>query len=161
MADSRNPKLGDLLDERLIAVPFEAADKWTAITALVDLIAQAGEVLDADQARERVLERESVMTTGVGQGIALPHATLPGLDGLRAALGIAPGGVEFEASDGHPARILVLLLASQAGRGLHVRLLSRVSRLLASEDVRRALISARDAAEALEIVRVAESAFES
>ena len=102
--------------------------------------------------------RERVMSTGVGQGLGLPHARSSAVTGTVAALVIPAAGVDFDAIDGKPVRLVFLLVGPEGERGRHVKLLSRISRLMNREAFRQQLVAAPNADAALRLFREAEDA---
>ena len=151
-------KLGDLLKEGQIASGFQARDKWEAITLLVDLLVAQGR-LKADL-RESVYgalaAREKVASTGMEHGVAIPHASVDGIEDALAALAIAPQGVPFQSADGQPARLIVLLVIPRKAVQKHIRTLAGIARLLQYEETRDALSGARSPREALQLIREEE-----
>lgn len=151
-------KLGDLLKEGHIATGFQARDKWEAIDRMVDLLV-AQNALKADQ-REAVVAalvaREKVASTGMEHGVAIPHASLDGVDNAVASLAIAPEGIPFQSADGRPARLVILLVIPRKAVQKHIRTLAGVARLLQYEEMRDALTGARSAREALQVIREEE-----
>ena len=152
-------KLGDLLKEGQIATGFQARDKWEAITKMVDLLISQGR-LKAEQ-RDAVYgalaARERVASTGMEHGVAIPHASVDGVDDALAALAIAPDGISFQSADGRPARLVILLVIPRNAVQKHIRTLAGIARLLQYEEMRDALTRARSAREALQIIREEES----
>ena len=148
-------KLGELLKEGLILVGFQARDKWEAITRLVDLLIAQGRLREDQRtgAFAALAAREKVASTGMEFGVALPHASVEGLEGALAAVGLSPAGVPFQAPDGQPARIVVLLLIPHRERLRHTSTLANIARLLNYEETREALTRARNAREAFQIIR--------
>ena len=151
-------KLGDLLKEGLIATAFESKDKWDAITKLVDLLV-AQSRLKAEH-REAVYDalaaREKVASTGMEHGVAIPHASVDGIEDALAALAISPGGIPFQSADGQPARLIILLVIPRKAVQKHIRTLAGVAKLLQYEEMRDALANARSPREALQIIREEE-----
>ena len=137
--------LTDLLSPDRIQVPLAAADKAGILRELTQLLAARGAV-DPAPILAAVLEREQVLSTGIGHGIAIPHAKVPGMEGLSLVAGSQPAGVPFEALDGEPVRLLFLLIGPESAAGLHVKALSQIARLVRREAVREALIVAPTAA---------------
>lgn len=148
--------LTDLLPVERIAFGFDALDKDAVLEALVGLVAPA--VRDPAALLEAVRAREASLSTGVGDGLALPHAYSDATTEAVAALAVIPEGVDFEALDGAPVRIAVLLAGPPDGRAAHVRLLSRVSRVLGQPEVRRRILAAPNAVAARAVLVDAESA---
>lgn len=152
-------RVGDLLAPERVRVPLEGLDKESILAELVDLVARStGLAVQRDEIQRAVWEREEVLSTGIGEGIALPHAKIDGLDRIVMAAGVPREPVEFGALDGKPVQLAFLILGPETAAGSQVRLLSRISRLLREESVRRRLASAEDANRFLQILREAESA---
>ena len=151
-------KLGDLLGEDRIFTDLQAKDKWDALAQLVDLLIAAGHL--RPELRKPVLgalvARERVSSTGLGEGVALPHATIDGSDEVIAAIGVAPEGIPFESSDALPARLLVLLLVPRKSIQLHIKTLAGVAKLLQSREMREAVRHSRTPREILDILREEE-----
>ena len=134
--------LTELLTPDRVVLPLAATDKPGIIEELTRrIVADAGgtfeEVLGA------VLEREAVLSTGIGFGVAIPHARSAGVSQLTMVGGVSRAPVPFDAIDGEPVRLFYLIVGPEASAGLHVRLLSRIARLVRREEVRRHLIEAR------------------
>lgn len=148
-------KLGELLKEGQIATGFQARDKWEAITRIVDLLVSQGR-LKAEQ-RETVYAalaaRENVASTGMEHGVAIPHASVDGVEDALAALAISPAGVPFQSADGQPARLIILLVIPRKAVQKHIRTLAGIAKLLQYEEMRDALTNARSAREALGVIR--------
>jgi mannitol/fructose-specific phosphotransferase system IIA component (Ntr-type) len=152
-------RVGDLLAPERVRVPLEGLDKESILAELVDLVARsAGLAAQRDEIQRAVWEREEVLSTGIGEGIALPHAKIDGLGVIVMAAGVCREPVEFGALDGGPVWLIFLILGPETAAGSQVRLLSRISRLLREESTRRRLMSAEDAERFYQILREAESA---
>jgi mannitol/fructose-specific phosphotransferase system IIA component (Ntr-type) len=150
-------RLSELLNPASITTRLRAQTKREALAELVALLETAhgfdsrGEVLD------RVLRREAMMTTGIGNGVAIPHGKARAVDRMAAACGVSVAGIDFEAEDGQPAHLFVLFVSPENAASLHVRVLSNISRLLKEESVRRHLIEAPSPEAFLDAVRAAEA----
>jgi PTS system nitrogen regulatory IIA component len=136
--------IADLLDRGAISPRVSAASKRQALTVIAEIAARSfglktGEVLDA------LLEREAAGSTGVGHGVAVPHARLPGLTRLRGVFVRLDQPVEFQSVDDRPVDLLFALFAPPEAHGEHLRALARVSRLLRQADIREQLRQARGA----------------
>jgi mannitol/fructose-specific phosphotransferase system IIA component (Ntr-type) len=152
-------RVGDLLAPERVKVPLEGLDKESILAELVDLVARsAGLAAQPDEIYRAVWEREEVLSTGIGEGLALPHAKIAGLGAIAMAGGVCREPVEFGALDGGPVRLLFLILGPETEAASQVRLLSRISRLLSEEPLRQQLVSAEDAERFCRILREAESA---
>ncbi len=152
-------KLSNLLSPELIKIPLESKDKEGVIREMVTVLAQNGKVTDPEAVLEAVLEREKVMSTGVGQGIAIPHGKTESVTGVVAALGISQADIDFQAIDEQPVHIVFLLLAPPYETGLHLKALSRVSRLLSKEEFREKLLRASNAQEAMQYIQDEEKKY--
>ncbi len=111
------------------------------------LLASAADAVDRVQDIHRVvMEREAVLSTGVGSGIALPHGKCPGLDRLEIVAGTTREPVDFDSVDGAPVRLVVMMVGPPSAAGYHVKTLGHISRALRDEDLRIRLTEAEDAA---------------
>ena len=152
-------KLSELLNVDAIRLRLQAKTKREAIAELVGLLEAAhgcnsqGEILD------RVLRREAMMTTGIGNGVAIPHGKARAVDRMMAACAVAPEGLEFESEDGQPALLFVLFVSPENAATLHVRVLANISRLFKEESVRKTLREARSPQDFLAALKAAEAAY--
>jgi len=126
------------------AVGVRAASKREAIAALVDLLATAGKAPDRDALLAAVLEREALAPTGLGDDCAIPHAQTDAVAETSVAVVRLAEPVDFGAPDGSPARLLFLLAGPRDSAAVHLRLLSKLARLLSDPEFRRALLEAPD-----------------
>jgi nitrogen PTS system EIIA component len=136
--------LTELLSPDRVVVPFEAADRQSAIATLTRMLAGlagAGhdEVLDA------VMERESVQSTGIGFGVAIPHGRCGAVRELTMVAGVSAEPVPFDSIDGEPVRLFFLIVGPESSAGLHVKILSRIARLVRRDTVRQQLLEADSA----------------
>jgi len=152
-------RLSELLTSARVRVPLESVDKDGILAELVEL-AVSSQRLEAERAEiyRAVCERESVLSTGIGEGVAIPHAKCDGLEGLVMAAGVSRVPVEFGALDGRPVQLFFLILGPEAAAGAQVRLLSRVGRLMRDPSLRERLIAAADVERFLQILEGAECA---
>ena len=150
--------LSRLLAPDRVRIPLESRDKPGLIAELAGLLATASGVPgEADTIRQAVDEREAVLSTGIGGGVAIPHGKTGVVGSLVMVAGVTAEPVDFESLDGLPVRILLMLVGPESAAGLHVKALSRVSRLLRHDAVKEALIQAGTADEFLAVVRAAET----
>lgn len=138
-------RLTDILKPQNIKVPLQAKVKADAIKELVDLLAANGEVHDPKKVLDSVLERESTRTTGIGNGLAIPHGKCTGTDHLVMAIGRPATPIDFQAIDGRPVNLLWLLTSPPDKTGPHIHALARISRLMTIERFRQALATAESA----------------
>lgn len=138
-------KISELLDIRSINPNLTGRGKVEILQALVSQLSQVCPRLDPDDAMRVLLDREELGSTGIGDGVAIPHGKVPGLDSLRIAFGRHAEGVDFDSMDGRPAHLFFLLLAPEHEVNQHLKALARISKLLRRDEIRRALLAATDA----------------
>ncbi len=154
-------KLVDILSEETIKIPLESEEKRAIIEELVDVLKKANKIEDRDEVLKAVLDREAIMSTGVGDGVAIPHGKSDGAGDIVAALGIARKPVDFEAIDNKPVRLIWLLVGPHGKTGPHLKALSRISRLMHKKEFRERLLRAETAEQVLgEIAKEEEKYFE-
>jgi PTS system nitrogen regulatory IIA component len=145
-------KIMDFLSKDAITVALKATDKKAAIIELAEMLAKAKKLKKAPEIIETVLEREKLGSTGIGQGVAIPHGKTDILTEQIGALGISQKGVEFNSLDGEPVHLLFLLVGPADTAGQHLKALSRISRLLKDRFFRQALREAKTVDEAVSII---------
>lgn len=150
--------LSELLSSLRVKVPLEATTKDEVLTELVDVLAADGAVIDRDEALRVVRERERVLSTGIGNGVALPHGKSDTCEALAMAAGVTREPLEFDALDEEPVRLVFLLVGPETAAGLHIKALSRISRLVRQPELRERLLSAPDRQAFLDVLREAEGA---
>lgn len=150
--------LSDLLSAARVKVPLAAATKDALLDELVDLLVQDDCVDDPEEVLRVVREREAILSTGIGSGIAIPHGKTPVCGGLSIAAGVTTEPVEYDALDGEPVQLLFLLVGPETEAGAHIKALSRISRLVRQPELRDRLIAASDGEEFLRALREAEQA---
>ena len=149
--------LTDLLTPERIKIPLVSNTKDALLRELVDLVGQQAKVRDRDEVLRAVIDREQVLSTGIGNGVAIPHGKSAAVDDLVLAAGVARDGVDFEALDGQPVQLFFLLVGPDSAAGQHVKALSRISRLLRRDSFRTRLASAGSPEEFYAILAEAES----
>jgi len=138
--------LSSHLTEDRIKVPLDALDKPGILREMCFLLATAAGSLDhLDEIHRVVLEREALLSTGVGSGIALPHGKCAGLERLEIVAGTTREPVDFESVDGEPVRLVVMMVGPPSAAGYHVKTLGHISRALRDEQLRANLTGADDA----------------
>ena len=148
-------KIMDFLCEKAISASIQATHKKGVIEELVDLLIEAKKIESKDRGRliKSLMDRESLGSTGIGQGIGIPHGKLEGVRELVAAFGLAQKGVDFESLDGDPVYLFFLLVAPEDSTGPHLKALARISRLLKDKFFRNTLRKAKSVEEILTIIR--------
>ena len=137
----------------LIAIGLEAADKEHLLQQMVDRLVQAGRVVESQVIMRELLKREHVMSTGIGGGIALPHALSNDIQELALVFARTRSPVEFQALDGHPVDLVFMAVGPKSASNVYVKLLARVSRLLQSEDFKDGLRAAERPDDVLAVFR--------
>jgi fructose-specific phosphotransferase system IIA component len=151
-------RLLEILKPENVKVPLEATTKNDAIAELVNLLAKNGSVTDARKVLEAVLEGESTRTTGIGNGLAIPHGKCAGTKELVMAIGKAATPIDFQAIDGRPVTLIWLLTSPPDKTGPHIHALARISRLMTLDKFRQSLMAAKTAQEVFDaIVKQEES----
>jgi PTS system nitrogen regulatory IIA component len=115
--------------------------------------------MDLSKLMEVLVEREKLGSTGIGDGIAIPHGKMVGLGELMLSFGRSRAGVDFDSLDGKPAHLFFLVVAPDNSAGTHLKALARISRLLKSNAVRQELMEASDAREIYEIIESQDEEF--
>ncbi|MBI3322484.1 MAG: PTS sugar transporter subunit IIA [Candidatus Omnitrophica bacterium] len=148
-------KIMDFLRDRAISVNLEAKDKEGVIRELVRLLVKAGEIKPADEEKivPILLARESLGSTGIGQGVGIPHGKSNVVRQLVGAFGISRRGVNFESLDGESAHIFFLLVAPEDSAGPHLKALARISRLLKDRYFREGLKEAKEEKQVVKIIQ--------
>lgn len=151
--------LSELLTSAAITTRLKARTKREALGELVELLEKAHGIDSQGEILDRVLRREAMMSTGIGNGVAIPHGKARAVDRMLGACGLSPEGIEFDAVDGEPARLFILLVSPENVGAPHVRVLANISRLLKEESVRQRLREAGNASEFLAALESAEAKF--
>lgn len=151
--------LSELLVPAAVTPRLKATSKRDAVAELVQLMEEAYGISSQGEILDRVLRREAIMSTGIGNGVAIPHGKARAVDRMMAACAVSPQGVEFEAVDGEPARLFFLLVSPENSSTSHVKVLANISRLLKEESVRKSLREAESANGFLGIIRAAETKY--
>lgn len=150
--------LRDIVAEQSIQVGVAVSDKAELIDRLLELASKSGRINDISEAKAEVLEREKIMSTGVGGGIALPHAKTNAVKEPTGSLIVLSEGIDFDAIDNEDVHIAFLLLGRENNVGLHLRLLSKISRLISGTDFQTRLKDAQNSNDVVELFSEYDSA---
>jgi fructose-specific phosphotransferase system IIA component len=145
-------RLSEILKPENIQVSLQATTKSEAITELVDLLGANSELQDKGRVLDAVLEREATRTTGIGNGLAIPHGKCNGVDHLVMAIGRAATPIDFQAIDGRPVTLIWLLASPPDKTGPHITALARISKLMTIDKFRRAINDAPTAQDVYNII---------
>jgi len=150
--------LGDILTSEQIVTDLKAANRWEAIDELINRLVATGKIKPEHQEAIAavVKKRESSMSTGIGFGIGIPHASTDLIGEVVGGLGRSKGGVNFDALDNQPVRLVVLFLVPQGQFQKHLHTLANIAKKLHRSDLRQALENATSAEAMLEIIREPE-----
>ena len=152
-------KLVEILSEETIKVPLQTVDKKEIIEELVASLSESGRINDKGNVLEAILDREAVMSTGVGDGVAIPHGKSDSAPSIVAALGVTREPVDFDSIDNKPVRLVWLLVGPPGNTGPHLKALSRISRLMHKSEFREKLLHVESAGAVLNELREQENAY--
>ena len=138
-------RIAEFLREDLVFPDLAASDKPGVLAELSGGLARAYPALSAGSLTDTLLEREKLGSTGIGEGVAIPHGKLSGVPGLLATFGRKRAGVDFAAIDGKPTQLFFVLFAPDNSAGLHLKALARISRLFKQPQFRQAILAAEGA----------------
>ncbi|NLC72049.1 MAG: PTS sugar transporter subunit IIA [Desulfuromonadaceae bacterium] len=145
-------KISELLRTEAINSELKAKGKNEALAEMVDAMMKIQNGLDREEVIRVLLEREKLGSTGIGDGVAIPHGKLRGLKDLFISFGRSRGGVEFDSMDGKPVNLVFLLVAPEESVGVHLKTLARISKLLKNPAVRQRLVGASGSQEIYDII---------
>ena len=148
-------KILEFLDEGAVSCDLKTTTKEDVIRELVGLLVKTGSIKDKDVPKivRILLDREALGSTGIGQGVAIPHGKSDCVTRLVGAVGVSRNGLNFDSLDGEPAQIFFLLVAPEDSAGPHLKALARISRLLKERHFRDSVIAAQDEKTLLRILR--------
>jgi fructose PTS system EIIBC or EIIC component len=152
-------KVSELLKPEFIISDLKGESKEEIINELVDLFKDDPRVEDIEKVRSAVLEREKVMSTGVGKGFAIPHGKTNAVKEIIGAFGKIKEGIDYESLDGNPVNLVFLLVGKDNLISTHIKLLSRISRLMNKDDFRHRLVEANSAEEIVKLFSEEEEHF--
>jgi PTS system nitrogen regulatory IIA component len=137
--------IAELMKENYVINELKSKTKKEVLTELSEVFSKGGFSVNRDEMVEVLLEREKLGSTGIGEGIAIPHGKLPGLNTMIVALGRSKSGIDFESLDGNPVHIFFLLMAPEDSAGHHLKALAKISRMLKDKIFKNDLLEADSA----------------
>jgi PTS system nitrogen regulatory IIA component len=146
-------KLLDIVSPGGVVDDLRAETKEGVLREMSEVVAADVPFLSAQALTSILLDRESLGSTGIGDGVAIPHGKVPGLTRLAAVVARSRAGVQFHSLDGKPAHLFFLVVAPEQSAGMHLKALARISRLLKDARLRRLLLDARDADDLRKILK--------
>jgi PTS system fructose-specific IIC component len=152
-------KISDLLTEDMVVTNLQGTTKDDIINSIVDVVAVSPKVLDKEKVRGAVFEREKIMSTGVGDGFAIPHGKTDAVSDIVAAFAITAEPIDYESLDEKPVRLVFLLVSKVNMVGPHIKLLSRISRLMNKPEFRDKLLGVHSPKEIIEMFRQEEATY--
>lgn len=138
-------RIQDILPPEAVVDGLRAETKEGVLRELSEAVCRRLPALSPDRLTAILMDREGLGSTGIGEGVAIPHGKIPGIDRLVAVFGRSCGGVQFASLDGKPARLFFLILAPENSAGMHLKALARISRLLKDQRFRGRLLAAEGA----------------
>jgi PTS system fructose-specific IIC component len=145
--------LAGLIGKKTVKIPLEAIDKEEAIAELVELLVRAGKVADREALLDSLLWRESKGTTGIGGGVAIPHARSAEVAGVELAVGVSPEGIDFDAADSEQVHLIFLVVAEAGNPGPNVQVLASIGHMMQTPGLYERMMSAPDAESLIEAVQ--------
>jgi len=146
-------KISDILTEDRVVTNLDGDSKDEIIDAMIDLVSSSPKVLEKEKVRQAIFERERIMSTGVGNGFAIPHGKTDAVSDIVAAFAVTARPIDYESLDEKPVRLVFLLVGKDNMVGPHIKLLSRITRLMNKEEFRNRLLDLRTPSEILETFR--------
>ncbi len=146
-------KIHELLNQNVIISELKGRNKEAIINEMVDLFKNDARVTDIEKVRQCVLDREKIMSTGVGKGFAIPHGKTNSVNEILAAFGKTRIPIEYQALDNQPVNLVFLLVGKENLVSTHIKLLSRISRMMNKDEFRAALVEAGSSDEILSMFR--------
>jgi len=137
-------KILDFLNKDAVTINLKATKKEEVMKELVDMLSRVYPIKEKEKLVKTLMNREALGSTGIGQGIGIPHAKSNAIKELIGALGISQSGVDFDSLDGEPTKIFFLLVAPEDAAGPHLKALARISRMLKDKFLRDSFLTARD-----------------
>ena len=145
-------KITDFLSKDCIKVDLKSKTKKDALEDLADNLVAAGKVTDKAKVMQVLLEREELGSTGIGQGVAIPHGKTDNVSALVAGFGLSKEGCQFDSLDGDPVNLFFLLLAPYNASGIHLKSLAKISGLLKDKYFRKSLVNCTTAEEVITVI---------
>ena len=152
-------KIMDILVKDAVLLDIGVEAKPAILERLANAVAAAEPGIDPARLLQVLVERESLQSTGIGDGVAIPHGKLPGLQHLLAAFARSQPGVDFESIDGQPTHLFFLLVVPEHSGGLHLKALARISRFFRDAGFRKALLEAESREEVLQAIEEEDAKF--
>ncbi|MCC6572917.1 MAG: PTS sugar transporter subunit IIA [Planctomycetes bacterium] len=144
-----------LIDPKRVILDLKSTSKREALLEIIENLGKSEGVTDVAALRKALLDREEIMSTGVGLTIAVPHAKLPSVKVFTLALARSAKGIDYDSLDGQPVKVIVMIAAPDNDQNTYLRVLASVMQVLRSEPNRKAILNAKDAAEIIDVFKKA------
>ena len=144
-------KITDILTEQFVRTNLPGSTKEEVLNSMIEIASASDRVTDKEKVRTAILEREKIMSTGVGSGFAIPHGKTDAVNDIVGAFAVTSQPIDYKSLDEQPVRIIFLLVGRDNMVGPHIKLLSRISRLMNKEDFRNKLLAAASPAQVLDL----------
>lgn len=135
-------KISDILSPDVIEVNLDVKDKEDSLKKIIDIASNSNKILDIRKVTDTIFEREKLVSTGVGKGFAIPHGKTDAISDIVASFVITKDPIDFDSIDAEPVRFIFLLVGKETLLNTHIKLLSRISRLMNKDDFRAKLLTA-------------------
>jgi fructose-specific phosphotransferase system IIA component len=152
-------KLSEIMSDDMIIIPLRSLDKEDIIEEMVDHLYEKKKIGSRKKILQAILDREKVMSTGVGYHVAIPHGKAEGVKDIVASLGITESDVDFHSIDNKPVRLIFLLVGPPDKTGPHLKALSRISRLMHRKEFRTKLLKSQTPSEVMGIIEQEEERY--
>lgn len=152
-------RIVDLIRRDMVVPALAATSKSDIIRELASHLAEHHARLEAEQLAKVLVDRESLASTAIGEGVAIPHGKVPSLDEIVACIGRARDGVDFDSMDGKPTYLFFVMVAPENSTGAHLKALARISRVFKDGEFRRRLLEAPDASSMYEIIAAEDAKY--
>ena len=150
-------RITDLLDKKSVTLDLVASTKMEAIDKMVDLVGNSGNLNNKEEYKKAIIAREEMSTTGIGEGVAIPHAKTKAVNKACLASGVSKDGIDYESFDGSLSNLFFMIAAPDGANDTHLEVLSRLSTILMDEEFRNSLINATSVDEFIALIDKKES----
>lgn len=149
--------ISDILNEKGIEVDLKSTNKEDVLNELVDLLKESYELDNIEEIRRSIIERESLSSTGICNGLAIPHAKVQGISKILGGIGLSKAGIDFNSMDHQASKIFFILISPKDDHGNHVKSLARITKILKDEDSRNELLASSSPEDVLDFLKRKES----
>lgn len=152
-------KISEILTDTMVKTGLPGSTKEEIIDAMINIVSQSPRVTNKEKVRQAIFEREKIMSTGVGNGFAIPHGKTDAVSDIVAAFAITAQPIDYQSLDEKPVRLVFLLVGRENMVGPHIKLLSRISRLMNKDEFRKRLLEVHSPREVIEMFRQEEATY--